>query len=1493
MIDSPVFRRRTALAIAAFALGLWTMILVGRAVRGPRRESHPAPVSQRSRINEPMASHRALRVESFGALPVATAPQSHHSPRTIVKSESPASIRETKAASPLIDAPEAHETTPPEERSPGSTQKSILLSREEILKERDGVYGFGNSFYGATLGKGRAEFARPLQLKAVGQPRLSYEFTTASTRGKAFASGGEVPARAHPEERTVSYDRGALEERYTFQPDGLEQSFIIHSLPAGRGEIAVTGRVSTNLEAPPEGMIGAKLSFTVGGHEILTLSKAVAIDAAGNRLELALGYSEGTVTLTVPSEWVAGATLPITVDPLMGGPVVIDSSVTDAIGVVSGVPVRITDTAYNVAGAEWLVVWQEQFGASAFNYDVYGQRVSATGNMVGSAIPIGVTGAGEYEPAVSWASGVNRYLVAWRHDPADDGSAADQFIAGRIINGDGSFFGPAFLLDDAPGQDLGPSILFDGTRWLCVYTNVVSSTDTNVLARFVTTAGVPDLALSIDTEADLAAAPSVDVMGGTYLLAWQKGSVGGPMSIVARTMNASGAFLTPLTPVDQSATDCIHPDVSTGGGQFLIVWEQAVTSTDHNVVGRLATSSLTYPKNSFNIRTGASDQLTPRAQFSVAANLWYVVYSDSKTGNTDLYGNRVDTTGKVFGANRLTTDAVAEVKPELAWNAVTDEMLVVYLYGAASPFQIRAQRVSMDFTAPSIPGAPQVTPNPQPTGNYTVTWSASVEGGSSGFSNYDLQRSADGGAKWTVIASPVTESFADSVPHGVYLYRVRASDLAGNNSPYSPVSSPVVVDPAAPAQPLSLQQLKADGTTLLGVGASTPENSVTLRATIHDLGLLDGFEDANFTVDPMWTVASGAWGITTDGFKVLHDTGGLDDLIYTPSGQGYGSWEYRFRFPTIANGSNQQVGFYLFLDSAGLGGNGYEALVTAGTGSTKTVSLYRVDGATQTRIIGADANWAPDTSFHDLRVNRAPDGWFDVYLDGVLVGGALENTYGAASSTAIRHISSNANTLRVDHVRMSSAPSARSNVKIQVELKPVGTAFDGTGLVESGFVASGSIASVAVPIPAVGGYHWRSRVVDQLGNASSFTPFGTNAESDADFARIPETPPPAPSTLVATAGNAQVLLNWSASSGATSYTIKRSLVHGTGYANVTTGVTDVMFTDTGLQNGTPYYYVVTATGPGGESAPSNEASATPQGPPDPPTGLSAIGGDNQVFLAWTAPSGSVTYIIKRSLQSGGPYGTVASGVVPSTYTDVVANGTPVYYVVCAQNGAGIGNPSNEASATPSGPPPVPANFAGVALSPSSIRWSWEDVTGETGYRLHDDAHNTIATSGADIATITEAALIENTSYSRHVHGVFGAVPGGASNTKIRSTLVHDALAGDFVLTRAASAQVDVLVTAPPNGSVGNTGVQIERSTDGGAWHVVKPFSKVYLLHDFGLSPTAAYSYRIRFQNADAVASQVSPAVGAATAQPPGAPVLTVTPSLTTMLQLRAYLGSRF
>ncbi len=88
------------------------------------------------------------------------------------------------------------------------------------------------------------------------------------------------------------------------------------------------------------------------------------------------------------------------------------------------------------------------------------------------------------------------------------------------------------------------------------------------------------------------------------------------------------------------------------------------------------------------------------------------------------------------------------------------------------------------------------------------------------------------------------------------------------------------------------------------------------------------------------------------------------------------------------------------------------------------------------------------------------------------------------------------------------------------------------------------------------------------------------------------TAPATPAGLVATGGTASVALTWTASAGATSYSIYRGTAPGAEGGTPAGTATSNSFTDTGLTNGTTYYYTITASNTAGTSAHSSEAHAT-------------------------------------------------------------------------------------------------------------------------------------------------------------------------------------------------------------------------------------------------------------------------------------------------------------
>ncbi len=124
-------------------------------------------------------------------------------------------------------------------------------------------------------------------------------------------------------------------------------------------------------------------------------------------------------------------------------------------------------------------------------------------------------------------------------------------------------------------------------------------------------------------------------------------------------------------------------------------------------------------------------------------------------------------------------------------------------------------------------------------------------------------------------------------------------------------------------------------------------------------------------------------------------------------------------------------------------------------------------------------------------------------------------------------------------------------------------------------------------------------------------------------------PPAAPTSLVATAGNASVSLTWTGSTGATSYNVYRGTSSGgESITPIATFVTQTNYTDASAANGTTYYYEVAAVNAAGTSGMSIEASAKPQAPVNPTFTLAASS------PAMVAPGTSATSTVTVSSANG-------------------------------------------------------------------------------------------------------------------------------------------------------------------------------------------------------------------------------------------------------------------
>jgi fibronectin type 3 domain-containing protein len=182
-----------------------------------------------------------------------------------------------------------------------------------------------------------------------------------------------------------------------------------------------------------------------------------------------------------------------------------------------------------------------------------------------------------------------------------------------------------------------------------------------------------------------------------------------------------------------------------------------------------------------------------------------------------------------------------------------------------------------------------------------------------------------------------------------------------------------------------------------------------------------------------------------------------------------------------------------------------------------------------------------------------------------------------------------------------------------------------------------------------------------------------------------------------------------------------------------------------------------------------------------PSGLVAVPNDSKVTLTWNALSGAASYNVKRSTTSGGsPPGTyttisTAGSVTTPSYTDSTAvNGTTYYYTVSAVNGSTVesANSANEASATPSVPPPAPTDLTPTPGN-GSVALSWSASTGAATYNVKRSTTSLAEVTITNVTTTTfmDTAVVNGVPYYYVVSAINATGSESANSSEATATPV--------------------------------------------------------------------------------------------------------------------------
>ena len=328
--------------------------------------------------------------------------------------------------------------------------------------------------------------------------------------------------------------------------------------------------------------------------------------------------------------------------------------------------------------------------------------------------------------------------------------------------------------------------------------------------------------------------------------------------------------------------------------------------------------------------------------------------------------------------------------------------------------------------------------------------------------------------------------------------------------------------------------------------------------------------------------------------------------------------------------------------------------------------------------------------------------------------------------------------------------------------------------------------------------------------------------------------PSAPQSLTATGGSGSVSLSWmppttNGGAAVTGYNIYRGTSPGgESVTPVAANVPTTSFTDSGVVNGTTYYYTVAAVNSAGVSPQSNEGNATPvlvqATVPSAPQSLTATGANGSVSLSWTAPASDggspiTGYDVYRGTSPGGESITpVATNVTGTTFTNtVLANGTTYYYLVAALNAVGTSPPSGEASATPQATAPSAPLTVVASAGNASATVSWSvpasdggsPITGYDVYRGTSSGGESTTPVATNVSTtgFTDTGVVNGTTYYYTVAAVNGV--GVSPQSKEASATPQVPSAGAFVrrvgsVTASSSRTTTTVPVSAPGVAAGHT-----------------------------------------------------------------------------------------
>jgi titin len=725
----------------------------------------------------------------------------------------------------------------------------------------------------------------------------------------------------------------------------------------------------------------------------------------------------------------------------------------------------------------------------------------------------------------------------------------------------------------------------------------------------------------------------------------------------------------------------------------------------------------------------------------------------------------------------------------------------------------------------------------------------------------------------TVGANVTSFSSAGLKANTKYYYRVRANN-AGGNSPYSNAVNAITLrnPPAAPGN-LTATTINQSQIKLTWVDNSGNEAGFKIERKIPQGGTSAYAE-----------IATVAANVTS----------------YSNAGLSAGT-QYFYRIRAVNSG-----GASAYSNEANAttlpGAPAPPENLTAATISSSQISVAWTDNSTNETGFKIERKTGNAGTFAQIATVGAN-------VTNFLSSGLNSNTKYFYRVRAYNSGGNSAYSTAVNATTLPKTPTAPSNltaaamINLQIKIAWKDNAFnENTFLIERKPGTAGAYEQIAtagpnaasytdVDLNPVTTYFYRVRA-SNLGGASIYT-----NEANATTLANPPLPPDNLTTTVFS--QTQIKLTWNDNSGdENGFAVERKTASGIFQQILTTGANIKSYSDTGLVQGTEYFYRVRAYNANGFSDYSTEAGNVTL--PAPPAGASSLAAtplsNGKIRLEWSDNSNSESgFKIERQAGAAGTYAQVATveANVQSFIDSGLVAATLYFFRVQAFNPGGHSDYSNEANATTlPDPPATPGNLTTTTISKNQINLAWIDnSTTENGFRIERKTgatgmYSEIVSVGANVKTYPDISLAQDTPYFYRVCAFNAGGQSDFSNESASTTLPDPpAKPGSLTATAASNVKINL---AWKDSSNNESGFKIERkkTATGTYAQIATVGANVTALADSTLLANTVYFYRVRAFNAGGNSNYSFETSAKTLPNPPLAPgSLTVTAVSTSQINL--------